>query len=316
MVRRHAFTLVELLVVIAVVGLLLALLLPAVQAARETARRGQCTNNLKQMGLACQSYHDSLMSFPPGYCASISYVDGQTDTTPGWGWAAFILPQIEQCAVKGNIHFSLPVEDPRNNPAVQSNIGVYLCPSDSLPPRPFTIPDGAGNPLAVAAPSSYAGCIGGDSSGVSDATGLGIFYRNSGTRISDVRDGTSTTILVGEKAWANAQGVWAGAVNRGVCLRGKYNPCPANGAAWDPAPALVLSHSHLNNPLTDPDGGLDDFSSNHVAGSNFVFADASVHFIRSVTADGSQGGYTSESIVFQALGTRAGHEVVPGDWAQ
>ncbi len=316
MLRRRAFTLVELLVVIAVVGLLLALLLPAVQAARESARRSQCTNNLKQIGLACQNYHDSLRSFPPGYCAAVPYVDGATDTTPGWGWAAFILSQIEQDPVKANINFSLPVESPQNIRAIQTNIAVYLCPSDSLPPEPFQVPDASGNPLALATPSSYAACVGSDASGVSDPTGLGIFYRNSGTKISEVRDGTSTTILVGERAWANAQGIWAGAVSRGVCLRGKYNPNPSSGAAWDPAPALVLAHSHLNNPMNHPDGGLDDFSSSHVGGSNFVFADGSVRLIRSVTEDGPNGGYLGDSLVFQALGTRAGHEVIPGDWVQ
>jgi prepilin-type N-terminal cleavage/methylation domain-containing protein len=309
MVRR-AFTLVELLVVIAIVGLLLAILLPAVQAARESARRSQCTNNLKQIGIACQSYHDSFRSFPPGYCTTVPYMDGETDTTPGWGWAAFILNEIEQGAVKGSINFNLPVEDPRNAQAVRSNIAVYLCPSDSFLSVPIQVSDASGNPLALASPSSYAACNGSDASGVSDMNGLGIFYRNSGTKISEVRDGTSTTILVGEKAFASAQGIWAGAVNRGVCLRGRYNSCPATGAAWGPAPALVLSHSHLNNPTMDPDGGLDDFSSSHVDGSSFVFADGSVRFIRSVAGDGQ------DSVVFQALGTRAGHEVVPGDWVQ
>jgi prepilin-type N-terminal cleavage/methylation domain-containing protein/prepilin-type processing-associated H-X9-DG protein len=316
MFRRRAFTLVELLVVIAVVGLLLALLLPAVQAARETARRSQCTNNLKQIGLALQNYHDSLRTFPPGYCAAMPYVDGATDTAPGWGWAALILSQIEQEAVKGEVNYSVPLEHPANARAIQTNLAVYLCPSDSLPPEPFPIADATGNGLALAAPSSYAACVGSDASDVCDPLGLGVFYRNSGTKIGDIRDGTSTTILVGEKAWANAQGTWTGAVRGGVCVRGRYNPCPTSGAAWKAAPALVLAHSHLNNTTTDLDGGLDDFSSSHVAGSNFVFADGSVRFIRSVPDDGPNGGYMSESIVFQALGTRAGHEVVPGDWVQ
>ncbi|MGH7138643.1 MAG: type II secretion system protein, partial [Pirellulales bacterium] len=84
--RRSAFTLVELLVVIAIIGILVALLLPAVQAARESARRAQCVNNLKQMGLALQNYHDVFGSLPPGYLATGAYVNGTTDTSPGWAW--------------------------------------------------------------------------------------------------------------------------------------------------------------------------------------------------------------------------------------
>ncbi len=105
--RRTAFTLVELLVVIAIIGLLVALLLPAVQAAREAARRTQCCNNLKQMGLGVLNYHDIMRCFPPGYCASVAYVDGENDTKAGWGWAAFILSYLEQDAAENENQFQL-----------------------------------------------------------------------------------------------------------------------------------------------------------------------------------------------------------------
>jgi prepilin-type N-terminal cleavage/methylation domain-containing protein/prepilin-type processing-associated H-X9-DG protein len=313
---RQAFTLVELLVVIAVVGLLIALALPAVQAARESARRGQCTNNLKQIGLACQSYHDRLRAFPSGYCAAGPYVDGATDTTRGWGWAAFILSEIEQDALKGNIIHTLPLEDPRNAPAVQSRLGVYLCPTDNNPPATFQVLDASGNPLIGAAASSYAACCGSDATDTAGPSGDGVFYRNSGTRMADIRDGTSTTILVGERAWANAKGIWAGAVNRGRLARGQDNTCqPLVAGITCPAATLVLAHAHMNNAEIDPDGsaGMDDFSSVHVAGSNFVFADGSVRFIRSVSLDDANDSMTR---MFQALGTRAGHEVIPAQWAQ
>lgn len=313
---RRAFTLVELLVVIAIIGLLVALLLPAVQAARESARRSQCSNNLKQIALASQNYHDVMRSFPPGYCASVPYVDGATDTTAGWGWAAFVLSFLEQDAARTNVNFSLPVEAPQNALIVQTSFPVFLCPSDSSPGVAFQIFNGSGAALAMAGPASYAACIGGDESSVTDMTTRGVFHRNSGTRFADIPDGTSTTILVGERAWANAQGVWAGAISGGLCKRGPLNPNPAGGSTSEPAPALVLSHSHLNNPTTDPDSGLDDFSSLHVAGSYFAFADGSVRFFASVSGDQANGNYTGDSRIFQALGTRAGNEFIPGDWAK
>jgi prepilin-type processing-associated H-X9-DG protein len=99
-----------------------------------------------------------------------------------------------------------------------------------------------------------------------------------------------------------------------VIKRGQQNPCPGSGAGWYPAATLVLAHSHLNNTDTDADGGLDDFSSRHVGGSNFLFADGSVHFLRNVASDLPDGGYTPDSLIFQALGTRANGDAVAGDW--
>src|SRR4051794_16362735 len=111
---RQAFTLVELLVVIAIIGVLIAMLLPAIQAARETARRIQCANNLKQIGLALHNHHLAKRHFPPGYVAVLTYSDGATDTAPGWSWATSILPYIEEGPLYKTLSLSLPIEAPPN----------------------------------------------------------------------------------------------------------------------------------------------------------------------------------------------------------
>jgi prepilin-type N-terminal cleavage/methylation domain-containing protein/prepilin-type processing-associated H-X9-DG protein len=306
---RKAFTLIELLVVIAIIVVLIGLLLPAVQKIREAANRISCVNNLKQLGLALHNYHDVNRSFPPGYLATAPFSDGAADTTPGWGWPAYALPFLEQDNLYRHLNFNRPIPD---SPATASPVKGFICPSDVVQAAAFTVPDGFGKPRALAAPSSYAACVGGDESDTTGLTGLGIFYRNSRTRLTDVTDGTSNTILIGERAWANANGIWAGAISGGVLLRGAQNPNPGNGAAFFPAAALVLAHSHLNNALTDTDGGLDDFSSKHSGGSNFLFADGSVHFIRSIPSDNSDGSLTPDGLAFQALGTRANGDLVQG----
>jgi prepilin-type N-terminal cleavage/methylation domain-containing protein/prepilin-type processing-associated H-X9-DG protein len=309
---RLAFTLIELLVVIAIIALLIGLLLPAVQKVRGAAARAQCANNLKQIGLACQGYHDANRSFPAGYLASVPYQDGENDSSPGWGWGALLLPHLEQDNLARAIRLDLPIEHPQNAAAVAATVKVYRCPADVLPGGAFTVPDAFGTAVVAAAPSSYAACVGGDESDTTGLTGLGIFYRNSATRLTDVTDGTSQTLLVGERAWANAKGVWAGAVPGGVILRGDQNPNPVSGAASYPAPALILAHSHLNNPQGHPDGGLDDFSGRHAGGSLFAFADGHVSFLRDIPGDNADGSYTADSLAFQALGTRANGEVVRG----
>ena len=155
--------------------------------------------------------------------------------------------------------------------------------------------------MALLAPSSYAATCGPDASDVADPTGLGVFYRNSQTRLTDVTDGTSQTVLIGDRAWAQAQRAWAGAPAGALMRAGAMNPWP-NATA--PAPCLALAHNNWVNIRTDSDGGLDDFSSNHPGGVNLLFADGSVHFVRSILGDGQ------DRRDFWALGTRAGEDVV------
>jgi prepilin-type N-terminal cleavage/methylation domain-containing protein/prepilin-type processing-associated H-X9-DG protein len=310
--RHQGFTLIELLVVIAILAVLVGLLMPAVQKVREAAARLQCKNNLKQIGLGLHNYHGAQQCFPPGYLAPAPYSDGATDTVPGWGWAAFLLPYLEQDTLYRQINFSQPIAA---MPAAQTLVKLYLCPSDLTPPGAFPVPDGFGHSVCLAAPSSYAACCGSDASDTVGPTGDGVFYRDSRARITDITDGTSSTILIGERPWCHANGIWAGAVSGGVIQRGQYNPCqPVVPGAWFPAATLVLAHAHLNNALVDPDGsaGMDDFGSRHPGGSNFVFADGSVHFLRSIPADNADGSYTADGLAFQALGTRASGDLSQG----
>jgi len=320
--RRGGFTLIELLVVIAIIAVLIALLLPAVQAAREAARRAQCLNNLKQLGLALLNYHDALGAFPMGYAARGRFISGATDTAPGWGWGTMILSQIEQGPLFNAVNFGLPVESSQNTTVIRTMIATYLCPSD-LTNGPFQVSDASGNVLATAAPSSYAACVGGNetdtATGINnDGLGTGVFYRNSRIRVADITDGTSLTIAVVERAWSKASGVWAGAVTNGTIRRGSQNGCPATGALFYPAATLVQAHCHLINTNSDPDGGLDDCSSFHPGGANFLFADGSVHFLKNILGDagtrpdGSTIYYPSD-VAFQALATRAGGEVISAD---
>jgi prepilin-type N-terminal cleavage/methylation domain-containing protein/prepilin-type processing-associated H-X9-DG protein len=291
---RPAFTLIELLVVIAIIGVLVGLLLPAVQKVREAANRTRCVNNLKQMGLALHSYHDALTSFPPGYSASAAY----PDTTPGWGWPAFILPYIEQDNLYRQIDFSQPIQ---STSAVQAVLVLFRCPSDIVPSAPFSLTDATSAPVCTAGPTSYAATVGQDASEVDAPTGDGIFYRNSRTRIADIIDGTSNTTMAGDRAWCQANGIWAGAPPTAITRAGTMNTWP-NATA--PPQALMLVHNNWVNITTDADGGLDDFSSNHLGGVNLLYGDGSVRFMRSITVDGQ------EHRDFWALGTRAGGEVI------
>jgi prepilin-type N-terminal cleavage/methylation domain-containing protein/prepilin-type processing-associated H-X9-DG protein len=297
-VARPAFTLIELLVVIAIIAVLIGLLLPAVQKVREAASRISCTNNLKQMGLAFHSYQGSNNRLPPGYTATGVYVNGTTDTSPGWAWGAYILPYLEQGNLYNQLNLSLPVQ---NVPAAQTVVQTFLCPSDIVTPVPFAVTDANWNVVGMAPPASYAACCGG---GVTTeaATGNGCFYRNSAVRLTDITDGTSNTIFLEERCFANVEGTWVGALSGGYCNQGQYNQDAVPGKLGQGASDLVLVHAGTNNSTSGRN--LDDASSKHVGGSNFLLADGSVHFIRNI-----QSG-TTDNVTLQAMGTTAGGEVL------
>jgi prepilin-type N-terminal cleavage/methylation domain-containing protein len=294
---RLGFTLIELLVVIAIIAILIALLVPAVQKVRASAARLQCANNLKQIGLAMHDYHGAIKAFPPGYLASGPYMDGATDTAPGWGWGTYILPYLDQSPLFQQFDLTQPVQ---NYPAIQTMLPVFLCPSDITSSGPFAVTNSSWGTVCLAAPASYAGCCGGGVS-TTAATGNGVLFRNSAVTINQITDGTSNTVLVEERAFANVQGIWAGAINDGYCNQGAYNRAAVAGKLGQVAGDLVLIHaSTINNPSGR---NLDDCSSMHLGGASILFADGTVHFIRNI-ASGS-----TDSTTFEAMGTIAGGEV-------
>jgi prepilin-type N-terminal cleavage/methylation domain-containing protein/prepilin-type processing-associated H-X9-DG protein len=339
MVARHkAFTLVELLVVITIIGILVSLLLPAVQNAREAARRMQCTNNLKQIGLAMHNYHNILGAFPPGYISGYvyPYPNGMpnVDTGPGWGWGAFLLPYLEQSALHDQIYMTRDIKDPSNIGARMTSLPGFLCPSDpgrtdgmfhgpvftvdllndSTPTYTTPLTDVNGNPVQVAH-GNYVGLYGNPECtpdpGFMNPNNdpdygpahQGMLYRNSGVKISDITDGTSNTLFVGERSSNLAYPTWTGAVTGG-----QVPPHVPDYFNWGPegAPLLVLAHTgdHNDNPIHTPNSyvaHVDDFWSYHPGGANFLMVDGSVRQIDD----------TVDMFVWMALGTKAGGETDP-----
>ncbi|TWU42089.1 DUF1559 domain-containing protein [Novipirellula artificiosorum] len=195
--RRAGFTLVELLVVIAIIGTLVGLLLPAVQAAREAARRMQCQNRLHQIGIGLHNYHAAFNKFPTGV----------VQPRPLWprgkefAWSAFVLPQIEQTSVWEGIDFGVPYDDPKNVDIAASVIDTYICPST---PRSNYLLKGRGV-------TDYGGIYGERIVSRNDPpSGVMIHDRAIGFR--DILDGSSTTIAVSEDA-AFPDGQWINGKN-------------------------------------------------------------------------------------------------------
>ena len=287
---RRGFTLIELLVVIAIISVLVALLLPAIQQARESARRTQCRNQLKQIGLAIHNYHDTAKTLPPGW---IGVTNGQPDVSGlnGWSWAAHLLPPLDQSALYNKLNFNAQVGSASNATARVSFLSVFRCPSD-VGPLKWTINSaGTTTGLADLGAANYAGVFGKDE--VDNCNSLapgipcvsdGVFFLNSSIRFAEVTDGLSTTMFVGERQSRVANGwlyTWAGVVSGGD------NPICRFLGDTDVTP----NHDAVR---------MDEFASNHTGGAHFVMGDGAVRFITT----------SIDLIVYRNLASRAAGDVV------
>jgi prepilin-type N-terminal cleavage/methylation domain-containing protein/prepilin-type processing-associated H-X9-DG protein len=252
---RSAFTLIELLVVIAIIAILIGLLVPAVQKVRAAAARTQCSNNLKQIGLAMHMYQDSHKKLPAGWVTSL-----KNQPNPGWSWATIIMPFVEQQALYTAINPDLatPGAPPAVNATLQSPIPVYQCPSD--------------NSLTI---NSHFGSYG-KNNYVCNRWVLGpdINSHPAAYSIQGIPDGSSNTIMAGERDMVfNVAAVYLRHSNSSCSFEGRVgrglSPQPPAGTTWNTGNDERLA-----------------YSSQHDGGCNFVFADGSVHFITSgVDAD-------------------------------
>lgn len=301
---RRGFTLVELLVVIAIIGILIALLLPAVQAAREAARRSQCSNNLKQIGLALHNYHDTFKVFPPGY---IDEKPSLGQDGHGWMLNTFLLPFVEQ----QSLHDQLNTRD-RMNLANATTLSLartvisgYLCPSsDEIDPTQSPDLTINGQKIAV---SNYLGVMGPQdfrcgtaASGISS-----VFYHNSTVRMRDITDGTSNTFAFAERT---AHGKGKGGVWAGVPIASATSASmDCFGGAWAyeslrTALAWVISPYGLINGETASQTG-DGPSSMHPGGCHFLLVDGSVRFV-SETINAASNTVGVNMGTYQRLGAR------------
>jgi prepilin-type N-terminal cleavage/methylation domain-containing protein len=266
---RRGFTLIELLVVIAIIAVLVALLLPAVQQAREAARRTQCRNNLKQVGLALHNYHDVHSAFPPGWVGVTNGIH-DIEGTNGLAWGVHLLPYLDQAPLYNQFNFSLDILNPVHDPLRIQVLPVFRCPSDVGAATWNIEEEGSpGTILAALSTANYVGAFGTTEledceSGAGlvngQCRGNGSFFHNSRVRLRDYTDGASNTFVCGERATPAGYSTWVGVVAEG-----------------EEAMARILGvadHTPNHVPLH-----LDDFSSMHEGGAFFVMGDGAVRFV-------------------------------------
>lgn len=295
--RHRGFTLVELLVVIAIIGILVALLLPAVQAAREAARRTQCTNNLKQIGIAIHNFHDTFKVIPP-----MATEDWGSEQNHGnWGWAVYIMPFMEQQSTYDALNIAqgsnkndywpqqygsskTRLHDAVNNPVLleimQQPIATLSCPSSSggdlntLKPMPYKDGNG-GEELAR---MNYVCVNDADQIDRRGPDGVFLWTRyDEPLQFGNVLDGLSNTLFVGERCW-QLGGVVIGAANTWGSAGNQ-----AGSGSWANTVGFHYVAGSGRRPINSTTGQNNDFrqgfASNHPGGANFLIGDGSVHFI-------------------------------------
>lgn len=299
---RSAFTLIELLVSIAVISVLLALLLPAVQMSRESARRVECANNLKQIGLACHEHHDTYGVFPPGWVQAPFTVPQGEVVQGGHGFGPFLLPYLDQGALANLYRWDKRCQGPENQPVATTQLDVYQCPSAEAD-RWVTAVEDPGNYDygGKGACGDYAGVREIDSQlvdqGYADPANesMGVITRDYLTRMADITDGTSQTLLFTE--CAGRPTLW----RRGVRVPGAH----ITGGPWVSG-TLTFGQGSSQDGVTKigpcainctNDREVYSF---HPGGANTVFSDGSVRFLKAST----------DIRVFARMVTRAGGEVV------
>ncbi len=301
MSRRMAFTLVELLVVIAIIGVLVALLLPAVQAAREAARRTQCANQIRQLALASHNYHDTHLVLPAGLCMW-NTPPGQPNPPQYRSASLFMqmLPQIEQ----GNLADSWDRIDPRNNVTsgrTTSIISLLLCPSDGITQK--VVADKKGDKYAL---TSYGGVGGVQSYHHNRATRDGVFYTNSETRLDDIKDGTSNTLLFAERYHRDQDyDNKVGNSYTPMSQWGSWAPCTGPAGVGDVTLGTLVPIGYVHPvgssvDTTSEDRRVTAFGSGHGHGAMVAFGDGSARFLAA----------NMQLTTLKAMSTRAGNEVV------
>ena len=318
--RVRAFTLIELLVVVVLIALVVALLLPAVQAAREAARRAQCVNNLKGLGIALHGFHATMNRFPPGYSIENRFHD---KITPGWGWGFLALNQLEQQALYNAGNFQIPLSFRDQRTVIGTRLSAFLCPSTASG-APFDVGEN-GTPVSefteYVAPGNYVGSsgavripdgLGGETAAdlVRIVSGSGVLFLERRIDLAMVRAGSSTPFLVGERSRDVADATWTGVPATGVSF-GTKKSWPVSSS--DDTMFYVLGSSSVPETIyhgVKPEknvpnfrgAGPGGFASQHPGGCNFLHGDGSVRFFK----DGA------DPAVFRALATRAGGEAVSG----
>ncbi|AMV34160.1 hypothetical protein VN12_18670 [Pirellula sp. SH-Sr6A] len=282
---RAAFTLVELLVVIAIIGILVGLLLPAVQAAREAARRMQCSNNLKQIGLGLHNYESAHRRFPAGSWQS-NFISPLVAS----------LPHLEQTNNFQLWDFSLSYSHPNNRQVAAQTIPTYLCPSMTLP---RDVPMAPAN--EVGGPSSYLLSEGSDdymapSDGMFGLHWPSFGYQNPQRTFGDIADGTSNTLFAGETVYNYRDSLWPATA-----------PAPYAGtvrfgtARWSVGYPKIALGSTLFPFNLHRAAAMGGYASQHTGGGNFLFGDGSVRF----------WSQNIDIVLYNAAATRAGGEVLP-----